>query len=137
MAISGSFKKVQGRSAVASRVSQMDENLLWAVVTICLLLFVIYIQLNERGKFADGAEGLHERLDVLEDSLKIVGAVLEQLPGLMPSFHMAGNPLTQILEFLAQLRGEGEAPSNEGAALRDPAGLFTDGSEEESTPPNS
>ena len=53
----------------------------------------------------------------------------------MPSFHMSSNPLTQILEFLAQLRGEGEAPSSEGAALRDPAGMFTDATEEESTPP--
>jgi len=107
---------------------------MWAVLTVVLLCAVLYFQLSERGKFADGAEGLHERLDVLEDSLKIVGAVLEQLPGLMPSFHMAGNPLTQILEFLAQLRGEGETPSNEDAALRGPEGRFSDGTEESSPP---
>jgi len=122
---------------VASRVSPMDEMLLWAVLTVVLLVVVIYFQLSERGKLTDGAEGLHERLDVLEDSLKIVGAVLEQLPALMPSFHMPGNPLTQILEFLAALRGEGAAPSNEDAALRGPEGRFSDGTEESSPPPNS
>jgi len=114
---------------VASRVSDMDEMMLWAVLTVVLLCAVIYFQLSERGKLADGAEGLHERLDVLEDSLKIVGAVLEQLPALMPSFHIPGNPLTQILEFLAQLRGEGEAGSREGAALREPTGMFASGDE--------
>jgi hypothetical protein len=120
---------------VASRVSQMDEMVLWAVLTVVLLVVVIYFQLSERGKLADGADGLHERLDVLEDSLKIVGAVLEQLPALMPSFHMPGNPLTQILEFLAALRGEGETPSNVDAALRGPEGRFSDGTTEESSPP--
>jgi len=103
---------------------------MWAVLTVVLLVVVIYFQLNERGKFADGAEGLHERLDVLEDSLKIVGSVLEQLPALMPSFHLASNPLTQILEFINQMRGEAETPSIEGAALRGPEGRFTDGTEE-------
>ena len=108
----------------------MDEMVLWAVLTVVLLCAVIYFQLNERGKFAEGAEGLHERLDVLEDSLKIVGSVLEQLPALMPSFHLAAqaaNPLTQILEFIQQMRGEAETPSREGAQLGG-----ADGSEESS-----
>jgi len=113
----------------------MDEMVLWAVLTVVLLVVVIYFQLSERGKLTDGAEGLHERLDVLEDSLKIVGAVLEQLPALMPSFHLSSNPLTQILEFLAHLRGEGETPSNVDAALRGPEGRFTDGEESETIPP--
>jgi len=113
--------------------SDMDEMVLWAGLTVVLLCAILYFQLTDRGKLADGAEGLHQRLDVLEDSLKIVGSVLEQLPGLMPSFHLASNPLTQIMEFVQNLtnamRGEAETPSREGAAL---GGL--DGTEESSDP---
>jgi len=110
----------------------MDEMVLWAVLTVILLVCVIYIQLLERGKFSDGAEGLHERLDVLENSLGIVANVLERLPELVPSFHLpAANPLSQILEFLQSMKaGEADGePTYEGAALRSPEGRFTDGDE--------
>jgi len=129
VAFSGSFEKVQGRSAVASRVSPMDEMVLWAVLTVVLLVCVIYIQLLERAKFSDGAEGLHERLDVLENSLTIVANVLERLPELVPSFHLPQqHPIQALLDFLKTMRGEPE-PSSEGAALRDPEGRFSDGDE--------
>jgi hypothetical protein len=112
---------------VASRVSQMDEHLMWAAVPIVLLIVVLYIQLMERTKFSDGADGLHERLDVLEDSLSIVAQVLEKLPEIMPSFHLPqAHPLQALLEFLQMMRGEGE-PSSEDAALRGPEGRFSDG----------
>jgi len=138
VAISGSSEKVQGRSAVASRVSQMDEMLLWAVLTVIMLVIVIYIQLLERSKFSDGAEGLHERLDVLENSLGIVATVLEKLPELVPSFHLPqANPLSQILEFLQSMKVEPEEPSYEGAALRGAEGRFTDGEESEQPPSSS
>jgi hypothetical protein len=105
----------------------MDENLLWAVLTICLLIVVIVIQMIERGKFTEGAEGLHERLDLLEDSLTVVANVMSNLDQLVPSFHLPQqHPIQALLEFLQMMRGEGE-PSNEGAALRDPEGRFTDG----------
>ena len=116
----------------------MDEQLLWAAVPIILLIIVLYIQLMERTKFSDGAEGLHERLDVLENSLSIVAQVLEKLPEIMPSFHLPqAHPLQALLEFLQVMRGEGE-PSSEDAALRGPEGRFTDdgdSSAEESSGP--
>jgi hypothetical protein len=118
-------------------VSPMDEMLVWAVLTVILLVAVIYIQLLERAKFSDGAEGLHERLDVLEHSLGIVATVLEKLPELVPSFHLPqANPLSQILEFLQSMKVEesGE-PSYEGATLRGAEGRFTDGTEESEQPP--
>ena len=92
----------------------------------------------ERSKFSDGAEGLNERLDILENSLGIVANVLEKLPELVPSFHLpAANPLSQILEFLQTLRGdEPTEDSYEGAALREPTGVFTDGTEESEGPPS-
>lgn len=112
---------------MASRVSQMDEHLLWAALPIVLLLVVLYIQLMERTKFSDGAGGLHERLDILEDSLTIVANVMSNLDQLVPSFHLPQqHPLQALLEFFQMMRNEGE-PSNEGAALRDPEGRFTDG----------
>ena len=117
----------------------MDEMMLWAVLTVVLLVVVIYFQLLERGKFSDGAEGLHERLDVLENSLGIVANVLERLPDLVPSFHLpAANPLSQILEFLQSMKAGGpdDETTYEGAALRGAEGRFTDGSEE-SEPPSS
>jgi len=117
----------------------MDDMLLWAVLTVVLLVCVIYIQLLERGKFSDGAEGLHDRLDVLENSLGIVANVLERLPELVPSFHLpAANPLSQILEFLQSMKVDGpdDEPSNVGAALRGPEGRFTDGTEESEEPPS-
>jgi len=104
----------------------MDENLLWAVFTVCLLLVVICIQMMERGKFNEGAEGLHERLDMLENSLTVVANVLQNLDQLMPSFHLPQqHPIQALLDFLKNMHGE--EPSREGAALRDPEGRFSDG----------
>jgi len=117
----------------------MDEMLLWAVLTVVLLVVVIYFQLIERAKFSDGADGLHERLDVLENSLGIVANVLERLPELVPSFHLpAANPLSQILEFLQSMKVDGpeDETTYEGASLRGPEGRFTDGTEESEEPPS-
>jgi len=112
----------------------MDEHLMWAAVPIVLLIVVLYIQLMERTKFSDGADGLHERLDILEDSLTVVANVMSNLDQLVPSFHLPQqHPLQALLEFFQMMRNEGE-PSNEGAALRDPEGRFDgDSSAEESS----
>jgi len=118
----------------------MDEMLLWAVLTVVLLVAVLYFQLIERAKFSDGAEGLHERLDVLENSLGIVANVLERLPELVPSFHLpAANPLSQILEFLQSMKAGGpeDETTYEGAVLRGAEGRFSDGTEESEEPPSS
>jgi len=115
----------------------MDENLLWAVVTVLLLLFIIVIQMLDRGKLSFTAEEMHERLDILENSLTVVANVLQNLDQLVPSFHLPQqHPIQALLEFLKMSRGE--EPTYEGDALRGPSGQFSDGdsSTEESSGPS-
>ena len=108
----------------------MDEMLALSIISGVVSCLILYLVFNQIGAFDLTAEEMHERLDVMEGSLKIVASVLNELPNLVPKFELHNSPLSQILEFFQNLQSAtGEAESYEGAALRDPAGMFRDGNE--------
>ena len=96
-----------------------------------ILLFLVFLMLLEsRLGLKNKSDDLDERLDIIEDSLTVVAAVLQQLPDLVPKFEIQNNPLSQILEFITQIRNSESDSSIDAPLLRDGEGRFTDGEKE-------
>ena len=109
-------------------------DIILMIVSISVFLILIEGKFNIKNK----EEDLHDRLDVIEDSLKVVAAVLQQIPDMVPRFELQNNPLSQILEFITSMRGDHDDAEGSISAnlLRDAAGRFSeDGKEEEKTQP--
>jgi len=107
-------------------------DIILMIVSISVFLILIEGKFNIKNKEDD----LHDRLDVIEDSLKVVAAVLQQIPDMVPRFELQNNPLAQILEFITSIRGDHEGAEDSLSAnlLRDAEGRFSeDGTEEEKT----
>ena len=95
-----------------------------------LLILIFFILLEGKFNLKNKEGDFSERLDVIEDSLKVVAAVLQQLPDLVPKFEIQNNPLSQILEFITQIRNSESDSSIDAPLLRDGEGRFTDGEKE-------
>ena len=116
--------------------TRMGEELYISVLAVFLILIVLYLMLNGRFVLSNTAEEMHERLDVLEDAVKMVGGIMERLPEMLPSMNLINqSPLGQILDFIRAARGETEESSLTDPLLRDVTGRFTDGEEAEEVQP--
>jgi hypothetical protein len=111
----------------------MDEAGIVELVVIIGVILIIGFQLEARMQFLRGSGDLHERLDLLEEAVGVVGTVLQRLPELVPQFSINQSPLEGIFDFLKQVYAP-EAPT-EGSIgaleVRDDNGRFTDGTKEE------
>jgi hypothetical protein len=110
----------------------MDEAtylLLLLILMTGTLIFLLWkgkLDLNITG------EEMHERIDGLEEALKVVGTVLERLPELVPQFSINQNPFQSLIDaFAERMKANMDTPSYAEGALRDPEGRFTDGAEKE------
>ena len=108
----------------------MVEVWLWDIVIGILLIVLIVMHYQSGSILKNGSADMDDRLDVIEDSLKVVGAVLQQIPEMVPRFELQNNPLSQLLEFFQQIRSERQ-PSLNAEQLRDDNGRFSNGTEEE------
>jgi len=93
-------------------------------IILALLFLIAILQYDIWKKSTDYAEYLEDSMQNMENSLNIVGEVLQRLPEMVPQFHMNQNPLSQILEFIQGVRTE---DSNSNPQLRDDAGRYSDG----------
>lgn len=107
----------------------MDEVTLGILVIVCLQIGLIILIYTRSGNLSSLEDDFHDRLDVMEEGLKVVATVLTELPNLVPQFSIDANPLSQILEFFTSLREKSE-PSLIDKQLRDDSGRFSDGEEE-------
>ena len=107
----------------------MDDVTLGLLVIVCLQIGLIILIYTRSGNLSSLEEDFHDRLDVMEEGLKVVATVLTELPNLVPQFSIDANPLSQILEFFTSLREKSE-PSLIDKQLRDDSGRFSDGEEE-------
>ena len=73
-----------------------------------------------------------DKIDDIEQAVVQVVGILQQLPQLMPQFHMNNNPLTPIIEMI-RARWEQDQPSLTESATRRPDGRFTNGEAEKET----
>ena len=99
------------------------------LVIVCLQIGLIILIYTRSGNLSSLEDDFHDRLDVMEEGLKVVATVLTELPNLVPQFSIDANPLSQILEFFTSLREKSE-PSLIDKQLRDDSGRFSDGEEE-------
>jgi len=121
---------------MGSKISPLE--LAWGMVGVglidvgmaFLLILIFFILLEGKFNLKNKEGDFSERLDVIEDSLKVVAAVLQQLPDLVPKFEIQNNPLSQILEFITQIRNSESDSSIDAPLLRDGEGRFTDGEKE-------
>ena len=107
----------------------MDEVTLWLLVIVCLQIGLIILIYSRSGNLSSLEEDFHDRLDVMEEGLKVVATVLSELPNLVPQFSIEANPLSQILEFFTSMREKSEH-SLIDKQLRDDSGRFSDGEKE-------
>jgi hypothetical protein len=114
----------------------MDDVLLLMATANILMLIVVYLVVSGRVNLNVTAEEMHERIDVLEEALKVVGGVLERLPELVPQLTLQTSPFQALIEAFAERMKENMgARSYADAALRDPEGRFTDGEREKENEP--
>lgn len=73
-----------------------------------------------------------DKIDDIEQAVVQVVGILQQLPQLMPQFHMNNNPLTPIIEMIRS-RWEQDQPSLTGSDTRGDNGRFTHGEAKEET----
>ena len=71
-----------------------------------------------------------DKIDDIEQAVVQVVGILQQLPQLMPQFHMNNNPLTPIIEMIRS-RWEQDERSITESVSRTPDGRFTDGTRTE------
>ena len=111
----------------------MDEVVFMELGAWILLFGLIGLNLEGRKGIARQAEDLHDRLDMLEEGIQVVGTVLQRLPELVPQFSINQNPLTGIFDFLKDIYvPDAPAEGSIGALpLRDDNGRFTDATKEE------
>ena len=107
----------------------MVEVVLVDVLVAIVLILVFLMMIESRYKLNNKSLDMDDRLDIIEDSLKVVAAVLQQIPDMVPRFELQNNPLSQILEFIQSMRNESEA-SISAPRLRDDTGRFSDGETE-------
>jgi len=115
----------------------MDEVLYILVLLVFMVGLLIFLLYNGKLNLDISAEELHERLDFLEEGVKVIGIVLERLPELVPQFTLQNsNPFQSLIDaFAARFREGAAEPSLTDPALRDPSGRFTDGEKEEENEP--
>ena len=73
-----------------------------------------------------------DKIDDIEQAVVQVVGILQQLPQLMPQFHMNNNPLTPIIEMIRS-RWENQEPSLTAMTPRTDDGRFSDGTQTEET----
>ena len=108
------------------------------VVLIGLLIFAIGLQIETRFYGKNLGNSLLDYDDAISDmqnSLLIIGEVLNKLPDLVPQFQINENPLSQILEFFKQRANQQDSLVPD--QFRDPTGQYSDGTtqEEKINPP--
>ena len=115
----------------------MDEVLYILVLLVFMVALLIFLLYNGRLNLDMSAEELNERLDFLEEGVKVIGIVLERIPELVPQFTLQNsNPFQSLLDaFAARIKENMSQPSITDPALRDPSGRFTDGEKEEEIDP--
>ena len=99
------------------------------LVIVCLQIGLIILIYSRSENLSSLEDDFHDRLDVMEEGLKVVATVLSELPNLVPQFSIEANPLSQILEFFTSMR-ETQEPSLIDKQLRDDSGRFSDGEKE-------
>jgi len=110
----------------------MDDGTIMLLSVNLLTGIALYLLWSGRVNLNMTAEEMHERIDVIEDALKVVGMVLEKIPELVPQFSINQNPFQSIIDALAQRIKENMGqPSITDPLLRDDNGMFTDGPKEE------
>lgn len=105
------------------------EIVIWSVF---LCIFSIWFTVLSK-KLSDSLEDIgitDQKIDDIEASVIVVAELLQQLPQLMPQFHMNNNPLAPIIEKIMSQWSGGE-PSLTESSLRGPDGRFTDGTRTE------
>lgn len=73
-----------------------------------------------------------DKIDDIEQAVVQVVQILNQLPNLVPQFHMNNNPLSPLIEMIRD-RYQSQQPSIAESAVRDDNGRFTHGTQEEKT----
>jgi len=113
----------------------MDAALILLVFLNFMVGFALFLLWNGRLNLDMSAEELHERLDLLEEGVKVIGVVLERLPELVPQFSINQNPLQPLIEaFAARFQQNYGADSLTEPSLRDASGRYSDGQEEKTDP---
>jgi hypothetical protein len=113
----------------------MDAVLYLVVLLVLMVALLIFLLYNGRLNLDMSAEELNERLDMLEEGVKVIAVVLERLPELVPQFSINQNPLAPLIEaFAARFSQNYGLDSLTDPALRDSTGRFTDGETEETNP---
>jgi hypothetical protein len=115
----------------------MDEVIALLILVVFLLSLLLFLFFNGKMNLDLNAEDLQERLDILEEGVKVIAVVLERLPELVPQFTLQNqNPFQPLIEaFAARFRENIEQPSLTDPALRADNGTFTDGPKEEENDP--
>lgn len=108
------------------------QNLVIMMGILALLIWTWLIN----SRFEEEKAELFDQLEVLDRGMNIIGAFLQKIPEMQPQFSINQNPLGQFLEFFQSLREErmGNEPAGgilEDTAVRDDAGRFSDGTEEQ------
>ena len=78
-------------------------------------------------------QGRGDDLDEIREAVDLVAGILQQLPQLMPQFHMPSqSPLAPIIEmFMKNMKGEGSSAVD---PERDALGRYTDAQTQDNTP---
>ena len=113
--------------------TRMDGVVALLILVVFLLSLLLFLFYNGKINLDLNAEDLQERLDVLEEGVKVIALVLERLPELVPQFTLQNqNPFQPLIEALAsRFRENMEQPSLTDPALRADNGQFSDGPKEE------
>ena len=115
----------------------MDGDTLGNLVIICLILASFMFNYLKSQSLMHYRVELFERIEVLDEGMKIIGMFLEKIPDMQPNFQINQNPLSQIMEFIINARNENAAINEEpnpilaDTPIRDVQGRFTDGTEEQ------
>jgi len=102
------------------------------VVLVGLLIFAIGLQIETRffGKnLGNSLLDYDDAISDMQNSLLIIGEVLNKLPDLVPQFQINENPLSQILEFFKQRANEQHSLVPD--QLRDATGQYSHATTEE------
>ena len=105
------------------------EVALWSLF---LCTFSIWFTLLSK-KFETALDDIgitDDKIDDIEQAVVQVVGILQQLPQLMPQFHMNNNPLTPIIEMIRS-RWENQEPSLTAMTPRTDDGRFSDGTRQE------
>jgi hypothetical protein len=76
---------------------------------------------------------VHDRFDDMQQGLEVLSTVLSRLPEIIPSLTLQTSPFQSIIDVIAE-RMKTKVDSNPAPLLRDDAGRFHDGEEENEIP---